>query len=151
MLATPIACGYTVEPRAIRPEQISSWTMAGMPSRVPSTSRRCSALATPATLSAVSVLAPAMRVICPRPCRQIADGAVVVDLVAAHELEHPRGAELRHLLLRQHARQQVFHPLLDRELGVAVRRAAIDDAGVGGHPLVAPAVKPLTNWRSATR
>ena len=77
--------------------------------------------------------------------------AVVVDLLAADELEHPRGAELRHLLLRQHARQQVFHPVLDRELGVAIRRAAIDDAGVGGHPLVAPAVKPLTNWRSATR
>ena len=77
-------------------------------------------------------------------------GAVVVDLVAADELEHPRGAELRHLLLRQHARQQVFHPVLDREPGVAVRRVAIDDAGLDGHPLIAP-VRPLTNWRSATR
>ena len=57
-------------------------------------------------------------------------GAVVVDLVAADELEHPRGAELRHLLLRQHARQQVFHAVLDRKLGVAVRRVAIDDAGL---------------------
>ena len=61
-------------------------------------------------------------------------GAVVVDLVAADELEHPRGAELRHLLFRQHARQQVFHAVLDREIGVAIRRVAIDDAGVGVIP-----------------
>jgi hypothetical protein len=78
-------------------------------------------------------------------------GSVVVDLVAADELEHPCGAELRHFLLQQHARQQVFHPDLNREIGVAIRRVAIDHAGVGRHPLVAPAVKPLTNWRSATR
>ena len=75
-------------------------------------------------------------------------GAFVVDLLAAHELEDPGRAELRHLLLRLHARQQVFHPVLDRELGVAVRRVAIDD--VERHPLIAP-VRPLTNWRSATR
>ena len=37
VLATPIACGKTVDPRAIRPEQISSCTIAGMPSRVSST------------------------------------------------------------------------------------------------------------------
>ena len=78
-------------------------------------------------------------------------GTAVVDLAVADELEHPRGTELRHLLFRQHARQQVFHAVLDREIGVAIRRVTIDHAGVGRHPLVAPAVKPLTNWRSATR
>ena len=37
VLARPIACGKTVASRAISPEQISSWTIAGIPRRVSST------------------------------------------------------------------------------------------------------------------
>ena len=45
VLARPIACGKTTASRAISPEQISSWTIAGIPRRVSSTSWRWIAFA----------------------------------------------------------------------------------------------------------
>jgi hypothetical protein len=51
----------------MRPEQISSWTIAGMPSRVEVTRWRWISLARPAASVAVRLLAPEMRVMCPMP------------------------------------------------------------------------------------
>ena len=119
VLARPIACGKTVASRAINPEQISSWTIAGMPSRVCSTRCRWMSFASSAASVGRRSLAPAMRVTWPRPeaSRPALSGrqAVVVG-----ELEDPVAAELRELLLQRHAAEQVVGALLGGQRGVEV-------------------------------
>ncbi len=63
VLARPIACGKIVDPRDIRPEQISSWTIAGIAGRVAVTRWRWIAFARTAASRPARLLAPEMRVI----------------------------------------------------------------------------------------
>ena len=126
VLATPIACGKIVASRAIRPEQISSWTIAGMPRRVS---------VDEVALHLVGQLRGCAGVEAARPGdpRDLAEAVAQqrrrprrIEAVAVGELEHPGAAELGDLLLGRHAGEQVGDPLGDRE-----RRVAVGGAGRG--------------------
>jgi hypothetical protein len=69
VLASPMAWGKIVDPRAMTPEQISSCTIAGTPSRVEEIRWRWMAFASVAASRAARLLAPEIRVTWPSPWR----------------------------------------------------------------------------------
>ena len=119
VLASPIACGKIVASRAIRPEQISSWTIAGMPSRVSSTRWRWMALASAAACAAARLLAPEMRVTWPSPWRsRSAPRRRAGDRRRAGTPSAlPSWATFSSSVIRA---EQVVDPLVDRQRRVAV-------------------------------
>ena len=65
--AAPIDCWNDVAPRASRPWRVSSWSSAGMPSRVSSTRKRWISLPSSAASRASRFVAPATRLTWPNP------------------------------------------------------------------------------------
>ena len=141
--ASPIDCGKHTASRATRPCRHSSWTIAGMPSRVSSTRKRWISLASAAAARHGEVGRPGH-------ARDLADagaearaGLVGVDVLAGQDLEDPDRADLGELLLERHPRQEVVDAVGDGQ-----RRVEIG-GGRDAQPLTAPLVSPPMSWRSA--
>ena len=122
VLARPIACGKIVESRDINPEQISSWTIAGMPRRVSVDEVALDGVGQDGCVTRHQAAGPG-------DPRDLADAVaqqlgplVHVERRPVGELEHPGAAELGDLLLDRHPREQVGDPLGDRQRRVPIRR-----------------------------
>ena len=112
VLARPIACGKTVASRAIRPEQISSWTIAGMPSRVCSTRCRWIVVGERGRLGRPSGCSrPQMRVTWPSPWRSRAGAAPASRPSSSASWKTQRLPSCASLLLERHAAEQVVDAL----------------------------------------
>ena len=119
--------------------------IAGMPSRVPSTSWRWIALAVSATSIGRRFVEPASRVMWPIPSARQRGQPPGVEAVLADHLERPERPQLGDLLGPGHPPQEVRGAAVEREAGS--RYGAITVR----HPFTDPAVRPPTSWRSATR
>ena len=143
--AAPIDCWNDVAPRASRPWSVSSWRIAGIPSRVSSTRNRWISFPAAAAPGASRFVAPATRLIWPIPEASRTRRTVSVELALAPEqLERPHRPELGDLLVERHPGEEVGDALLDGQAGVAV--AGLDRRH---QPFTAPDVRPPTSWRSA--
>ena len=154
--ATPSACGNIAASRAISPEQISSCTIAGMPSRVCSMRWRWIEFARSAASAARKLLAPLIRVMWPMPSASSGAACCTSKPVLVGDLEHPHAAELAELLVDRHPREQVGRAVGDRQRRVAVRQGSAFGLVIFirfirslVHSRTAPAVRPPMIWRSA--
>ena len=144
--AAPIDCWNTGAPRPSTPWSDSSWTIAGIPSRVSSTRNRWISLPRAAASAIGRVRRPRHAADVPDPLPEQLPRPRRIERPAPHQLERPRRAQLRDLLAQRHARQQVGRPHLHRQ-----RRIPVPGLGRRHQPFTAPVVSPPTSCRSATK
>ena len=122
--------------RAIRPEQISSWMIAGMASRVCSRRWRCTSLASVAAPAAVRLEAPLTLVMWPIPSASNGVARADVEAVAVGDLEHPDAPELGELLVERHPPEEVGDAVGHGRRRVLVQRFRGGRHGRGGSSFI---------------
>ena len=143
--AAPIDCWKHGAPQAMSPWRHSSWMIAGMPSRVPSTSCRWIPLAAAATSAGCRFVEPARRVMCPMPSGAIAASASASrpsSPITSNAQNEPSWAIFSARVIRT---EQVAGAGREGQCRVPIGEQR------RGHPFTDPAVRPPTSWRSATR
>ena len=118
--------------RETRPCRVSSWKIAGTPSRVCSTRKRWIAFARDDDLGGAQVRRAGEARDLTHTVGQLAVEQLVVDPAVRHDLEGPHRAELGDLLDEGHPPEEIAHPVVDGHRGSMYGRAVRATAGRSG-------------------